>query len=217
MRFLCLHGMGTNGRAIEPCVAAIRHTLGGHHTYEWLDGSIKTEMAPGIRDMVAKDDKFLLYADDSPETQVQALTDLIRFVDEEGPFDALMGFSHGAGCLATYLLYRLQQGNASDTMAPIRCAVFFCGAPPQIPREFRKPGFKVNAGCIDIPTAHIWGKSDRLYGYGPELSELCEAGLREEVVLDGGHEIPGAGDTPAVIRCVQAIRRTLARAAAETI
>lgn len=27
--------------------AAIRQGLGDNHSYEWLDGSIKTEMAPG--------------------------------------------------------------------------------------------------------------------------------------------------------------------------
>ncbi|KAL4936755.1 hypothetical protein BDV06DRAFT_216422 [Aspergillus oleicola] len=210
MRFLCLHGMGTNGRIFESQTAAIRHSLSDNYTYEWLEGSIDTEMAPGIKDIVSKDDKFLLYADDSPESQIRALTELTQFIEEEGPFDVLMGFSHGAGCLATYLLYKMQQGGVSKL--PIRCAIFFCGAPPHLPSVSRRVDFSVGAECIDIPTAHIWGRNDTLYGYGPELSKLCRGSMREEVVLESGHEIPGARDLVAVARCVQAIRRTLARA-----
>lgn len=119
----------------------------------------------------------------------------------------LMGFSHGAGCLATYLLYKLQQGEVSQL--PIRCAIFFCGAPPHLPSV---SSFSAGEECIEIPTAHIWGRNDTLYRYGPELSRLCRGSMREEVVLESGHEIPGARDLVSVARCVRAIRRTLARA-----
>ncbi|KAL5041371.1 hypothetical protein BDW71DRAFT_217901 [Aspergillus fruticulosus] len=213
MRFLCLHGMGTNGKIFEIQTAAIRHSLGDRHTYEWLDGPVTTQMAPGIGDMVSEHDEFLMWADDTEQSQALALTELLEFTENEGPFDVLMAFSQGAGCGATLLIHliQLQQCRGSEAVRlPFRCAVFFCGAPP-----LQQPGCELKEEIIDIPTAHIWGRNDTLYHYGPELSRFCKAASRETLVLDGGHEIPGPRDMTAVATCVQVIRRTLMRAGLE--
>ncbi|PWY83832.1 hypothetical protein BO94DRAFT_586880 [Aspergillus sclerotioniger CBS 115572] len=208
MRFLCLHGMGTNARIFEHQTAAIRQSLGSGHTYEWLEGAVKTQMAPGIQDLVSLDDEFLTYVNDTPESQRQAMTDLEHFIAGEGPFDGLMGFSLGAGCGATYLLDHLQQGGKGRP--PFRCAVFFSGAPP-LQAKSASPGPRL---LIDIPTVHVWGLNDLAYGYGPALSRWCNAEQREVVLHEGGHEIPGPRDPLALARTVQAIKRTLAKAAA---
>ena len=48
MRFLCLHGMGTNSRIFEAQTAAIRYLLGSEHTFEFIDGAVPTAMAPSM-------------------------------------------------------------------------------------------------------------------------------------------------------------------------
>ncbi|GKZ24447.1 hypothetical protein AbraIFM66951_010461 [Aspergillus brasiliensis] len=281
--------MGTNSRReqqiFELQTAAIRQGLGDGHSYEWLDGSLSTEMAPGetlilassfmylsprgrhkqesyrskwgrelvslhgcnveakagdsspgMQDLVAPDDEFLMYVDDTPESRRQVLTDMDDFLAmETEPFDGLLAFSLGAGCGASYLIQKMRQGTPTHRL-PFRFAVFFCGAPPLSGRPHletttmaassMKPepigiqqARKVESGepseMIQIPTAHIWGRNDTLWGYGPELSGCCKAENREIVVHDGGHEIPGARDPVTLARCLQAIKRTIARAGGE--
>ncbi|GLA32180.1 hypothetical protein AnigIFM63326_011319 [Aspergillus niger] len=229
-RGLCYHGQRNRLNSVMPA-AAIRQGLGDGHSYEWLDGSIKTEMAPGMQDLVAPDDEFLMYVDDTAETRRQVLTDMDNFLAmETEPFDGLLAFSLGAGCSASYLIHKMQQGTPTNRL-PFRFAVFFCGAPALFGRPIREtvaaPSMdaeiigidKAREGdsgkpseVIEIPTAHIWGRNDTLWGYGPELSRWCKSENREIVVHDGGHEIPGPRDPVTLARCLQAIKRTIARA-----
>jgi hypothetical protein len=67
----------------------------------------------------------------------------------------------------------------------------------------------VDGEVIDVSTAHIWGKNDNLYpSFGPVLSRLCKADMKEVYVHDGGHIIPGARDIKTVKNCVSVIRTT---------
>ncbi|CAH0059093.1 unnamed protein product [Clonostachys solani] len=59
MRFLCLHGMGTNSRIFEAQTAAIRYGLGSLHTYEYVDGALPTAMAPGVGIISGLEDEYL--------------------------------------------------------------------------------------------------------------------------------------------------------------
>lgn len=155
---------------------------------------------------------------------IKALTDLQAFIDEEGPFDAVMAFSQGAGLAASLIIHRIRQEQAqqrtSSSSPPLfRCAIFFCGGVPEDPtaaiegKERRLLSFEEDGELIDIPTAHIWGRHDKLYPtFGPVLSKLCKASEREDFVHEGGHEIPGPRDPAAVAKTVQVIKRTLTRA-----
>lgn len=187
-----------------------------------------------MQDLVAPDDEFLMYVDDTAETRRQVLTDMDEFLAmETEPFDGLLAFSLGAGCGASYLMHKMQQGTPNNRL-PFRFAVFFCGAPalfggpilerivaPEMDSEAigsdkaREGESEVPSGMIEIPTTHIWGRNDTLWGYGPELSRCCKAENREIVVHDGGHEIPGARDPVTLARCLRAIKRTIARAGGE--
>ena len=57
MRFLCLHGMGTNSRIFEAQTAAIRYLLGSEHTFEFIDGAVPTPMAPSMLSLCAVSSK----------------------------------------------------------------------------------------------------------------------------------------------------------------
>ena len=46
MRWLCLHGMGTNSRIFEAQTAAIRYAMGQEHSFEFVDGAAPAKMAP---------------------------------------------------------------------------------------------------------------------------------------------------------------------------
>jgi hypothetical protein len=91
----------------------------------------------------------------------------------------------------------------------IKCAIFFSAGVPRDPETGRLMDAAVDGEVIDVPTAHIWGKNDNLYpSFGPVLSLLCKANMREIYVHGGGHIVPGARDMEAVKNCVSVIRKT---------
>lgn len=171
--------------------------------------------------LVSADEEFLKYADGtSRESCLKALLAFEDYVAEEGPFDAVMGFSQGGGLAASFLIHRMQQNAEHEREFPtFRCAIFFSGGEPEDPSgvitgsDRRFMNYDADGEVIEIPTAHIWGKNDELYPtYGPVLSKICKASDREDFVHDGGHIIPGPRDPAAVAGSIRAIKRTLGRA-----
>ncbi|KAI0552829.1 serine hydrolase FSH [Xylaria curta] len=223
MRFLCLHGMGTNSRIYEMQTAAIRYGLDSQHTYEFIDGTVPTVAAHGIESIAGPNEEFLQYSDpESLESVAKALYDLEKLVDEEGPFDGVMAFSSGAALVASLMVHKLQKDPEKERLNPVfRCAIFLCGGPPEDPLgaisgQRRRMDFESDGEIIRIPTAHIWGANDQLYPtFGPVLSRLCCSDLRSDYIHDGGHEIPGPKDPKAVIKAVHVINRAIERALAD--
>ena len=146
--------------------------------------------------------------------------DLIAFIEEEGPFDGVMGFSQGAGLAVSYLIHQTQEKPKTSRSSPrIRCAILFSGGAKDDPRGLfgngprRAMSLEEDGEVIEIPTLHVWGHKDPNYPeFGPVLLGLCEKGEREEFFHDGGHEIPGAKDAAAVEKVAKLFKRTVQRA-----
>lgn len=143
------------------------------------------------------------------------MNDLDGYIEAQGPFDGVIGFSLGA-VLASSLLVRYTR---LSTPIPFKLAIFFSGSLPSDPNgesnEEMGPEFKaIDTGeFINIPTAHVWGRAERGEAGRPwTLRDACAEGMREELVHDGGHEIPGSKDRASVMSAVKAIRRTIWRA-----
>ena len=47
MRFLCLHGHGTNSQILEAQLDPLRAYLPGDWEFDFLDGEVKCEPSPG--------------------------------------------------------------------------------------------------------------------------------------------------------------------------
>ena len=161
----------------------------------------------------------------SRESCQKGLQDLDAYVTEEGPFDGVMAFSQGAGLAASLIVHRMQRDVDGERLHPtFACAIFFSGGIPEDPRTLlsNEPRtwmqFEEYAEAIEIPTVHIWGRNDDMYpNFGPVLSRLCKCSEREELIHNGGHEIPGAKDADAVETAAKLINRTLERAKRETM
>lgn len=148
-----------------------------------------------------------------------ALDDLEDYIAAEGPFDAVMAFSQGAGLAAMLMVRKLQQEPMQQRLNPLfKCAIFFSGGFPGDPAALRKNelrplSYDTDEEVIHLPTAHIWGANDQQYPtFGPVLSQLCKHETRMVFMHQGGHEIPGTSSKEAVTATVHAIRRTVAKA-----
>lgn len=176
-----------------------------------------------IEPFVSPSDEFLQYVDvSSRESCQKGLQDLDAYVTEEGPFDGVMAFSQGAGLAASLIVHRMQRDVDKARLHPaFACAVFFSGGIPEDPAALLSDEprtwiqFEEYGELIEIPTVHIWGRNDNVYPmFGPVLSRLCKGAEREELIHNGGHELPGAKHMDTVEAAAKLIIRTLERAKA---
>ncbi|KAI9662565.1 MAG: hypothetical protein M1821_008732 [Bathelium mastoideum] len=201
MRFLCLHGMGTNSKILELQTAALRSELGEPHAhnFDFVEGDLQWPAAPGddvahlykgFKDLNLAADEYLAYYDpNSASTILDAINDLDSYVNEAGPFDGILGFSQGA-ILAAMLLIR--RGHH----APFSFAVFICAGTPFSEQALKKgvlellDPVKEEGPVIFVPSAHIYGAKDPDVEHAHLLAKLCQDFGRIIYDHGAGHEIP---------------------------
>jgi hypothetical protein len=140
---------------------------------------------------------FGYYDPDSPSSAVTALEQLDAFVRSHGPFDGVIGFSHGAQLAATFIVYKGLEGAVSAV--PFKCAILFSPLGIYDSREWlatgrvRKLTLKNSEPAIGIPTLVVWGIKDPWKEESHGVSLLCDPQTSYTFVHSGGHEIPGIG------------------------
>lgn len=164
MRFLCLHGRGTNSDILEfqlgkPCLSQDEHQTSwrnGHdkltaiglaplisqlspeHTFDYVDAQVEGTAAPGIGG-VFPGPYFIWHKDYDPSSVEKVHQHLQSVLKEDGPYDGIIGFSEGAALAASYLLaqeYRASLGEAiGDPEHDIKLAVFLNSVKPYSPSE----------------------------------------------------------------------------------
>ncbi|PYH90745.1 hypothetical protein BO71DRAFT_486851 [Aspergillus ellipticus CBS 707.79] len=204
MRFLCLHGSGTSAELFDLQAGGITQALEEEgHEFVFIDGKIEAEPTADFKGSF--DGPFYDHYNRGPQppngSLAKAFTHTLDIINEQGPFDAVMGFSQGAALAAALIVH----WKKTHPQSLFSLAVFICGV-----RPFESDGMKpierdsVGAYPIDIPTVHIFGKKDAVYLDGMGLYGLCDP---EKTVLyehGMGHTIPfGEEETEAMIRAMQ--------------
>lgn len=174
-------------------------------------------MCEDIEGYYPPEDRYYQYYDAHSAASLSlALSQLESYIQEEGPFDGVLGFSQGAALAATYLA-RLSRDRPSKPV-PSRCAIFFCGGIPFDPQaldqgEIRLLDPKVTEPLLGLPTANIWGRNDSVWpGSSEVLYALCKDTYKNVYIHEEGHSIPGPRAKEAVQGCVRAIRRVIDQA-----
>ncbi|PSN66570.1 hypothetical protein BS50DRAFT_552127 [Corynespora cassiicola Philippines] len=213
MRFLCLHGIGTNSHIFKMQTAALRYALDENDTeYIWAQGTVEWPMAPDLSGISSSKENHYAYFDpNDPASYLSAFAMLENFIELEGPFDGVIGFSQGAGLAIMYMAKRkIENPQASP---PWRCAILFSptaiGDPFQwlgtgeMHRLQRLPGDSV----IDIPTTMIWGSRDEYAVDLLSLKVLFQARSFWHHIFNGGHELPSQQIEGSIVNTVKLIRR----------
>ncbi|KNG87270.1 hypothetical protein ANOM_004941 [Aspergillus nomiae NRRL 13137] len=201
-KILCLHGIGTNSEIFEAQTAGLRYQLGEDFEYEFVDGGYDCPAASGIREIFG-DEICYSYFDSSADSVMEAVQDLYAYTNENGPFDAVMGFSLGAALAVKLLLHfdRLQTaGGQVQTCPPFKCAILLCGILPYNLTELERgrkqvlhPGDQGN--LVRIPTVHGWSPTDVDYAEQSRLlMHMCEPAKRVEIAHSAGHSVPSRGE-----------------------
>ncbi|KAJ5692409.1 serine hydrolase FSH [Penicillium macrosclerotiorum] len=161
------------------------------------------------------DSYYRYYEQLSAPSMRAALYQLSKYIETEGPFDGVIGYSQGASLAATYLI-QCSKLRSSERM-PFKCAIFFSGGIPLDPMALESGDLKLitpkkTGALLTLPTTHIWGSNDEIWpGSSEILYEACEESQRNVSVHTEGHDIPGTRAKEAVQDAVRAIRRTLDR------
>ncbi|KAK3937381.1 hypothetical protein QBC46DRAFT_366281 [Diplogelasinospora grovesii] len=152
-KILCLHGIGGNGD-----VPSLRYQLGDKYEFDFVDGAHPWPAAPGITQAFGVQVCYSYYYDGTAASALAAVDDLATYVVDNGPFDAVLGFSMGAALAATLLLQPDERYAAARQMIPSAALSLclrqgkmgFLKAADQVRKEDR----------VAIPTVHAWSPQD---------------------------------------------------------
>ena len=84
-----------------------------------------------------------------------AIDYLYRVMEEDGPFDGIIGYSEGATVAATILLHEQRRFKVEARTPMFKCAIFFAGWPPMTPNLDSIVLADESDLTINIPTCHI--------------------------------------------------------------
>ncbi|KAK9321245.1 DUF341 domain oxidoreductase [Lipomyces orientalis] len=226
LRFLCLHGLGSNADIFKsqlgPLITELERDNSAEFTF--VDGPVAQPAGPGIAGVY--DGPYLGYfrCDQLPPAHdVAALGQALRsnvfresiaaafhlidgIVEDEGPFDGVVGFSHGATLAAAFLLHHIATRQTHDPpWGPFRCAVFIAGLAP-----FEEDGRRIRAdergAVFKMPSVHVAGQEDEVFEESLNLYRLCERDGTALVMHEKGHLVPREReDLMAVARAIRGL------------
>jgi hypothetical protein len=151
---------------------------------------------------------FKYYEEGSVDSYSKAVADMDRYIELEGPFDAVLAFSQGSSVAAGFLMKTQSQGRVH-----FGCAIFIAGLVSPYDDSRVAAGAEKNAARgrdggqrISMPTTHIWGASEENPAIPRELYERCVSEASSMLVFEGGHEVPGAKNNKALLDSTRLIR-----------
>ena len=118
------------------------------------------------------------------------LEHLYRVMDEEGPFDGVLGYSEGSLVAATLLLDEKRRFLATGRPPQLKCAVFFNGWPPMISEQKGLLLADESPEVIDVFTCHILGSKDPWVQASVCLYNVCNKEKSYLFDHGGGHTVP---------------------------
>jgi hypothetical protein len=124
------------------------------------------------------------------ESIAQAHELILSAVEDDGPFDGVIGFSQGAAIAASVIIHHAETHPLEPQYSLFKCAIFVCGGLPPNYEGTRLLSPQDDGQVIKIPTAHIVGKKDSLYPDCMALHGLCEKSNSLLYDHGQGHEIP---------------------------
>jgi len=184
-------------------------------TFYFLEGDIDSDPGPGIAGYY--DGPYYSYyrfprtfsLEDNDESDIlEAYEQLNETVALEGPFDGVLGFSHGGTLAAGFMIHHAKL--YPNEPALFRCAIFINSLPPFRMNPGELPVVEEGLeGYISIPSVHIAGAQDPLFDYSLTLHRICGAHHSTFAVHGKGHDVPS--DRKNVVIIATAIRKLLSQ------
>ncbi|KAJ5389915.1 uncharacterized protein N7496_000983 [Penicillium cataractarum] len=237
MRFLCLHGRGTNSDILEAQLAPLRRRL-AQHTLEFFDAQSACAPAPEISDLYPPP-YLCWYEHGRPDEVSIALDELCAVLDEDGPYDGLIGFSEGAALIASLLLFdelagrrpRIQLAVLFNSVVPLTAHpagvqhtssllselvhghhdhyLALLKTDEQVDDPLAQAWGFSPAGPlrIAVSTVHIIGDQDPFAPSSQLVVKMCQPERAQVLRHGGSHALPQAGDV--LDQCAELIETSI--------
>jgi predicted esterase len=146
--------------------APLRSRLHAQHTFDFVDGEGNCEAAPGMS--VSYPPPYLCWYERGDPEEVRTAHEYLRSViDEDGPYDGVIGFSEGAALAAGLLL----SDESSDAEPRFKVAVLFNSVVPLVP---------FGSECLGAPLGKV------VQGHQDSYLDLLLPGERKEKASEEG-------------------------------
>ncbi|KID75470.1 Esterase alnB [Metarhizium brunneum] len=120
-RILALHGVGSSAEILRDQLTPVVRALSQNYEFVHLDGAVRRERGPGMAPYY--NGPFYSYTTGYTPAEIRdTLDDLSDFIQDDGPFDGVIGFSQGASVAASYILDH--QAQHPDKAPPFGFAIF---------------------------------------------------------------------------------------------
>lgn len=86
---------------------------------------------------------------------IRSIEYLFKIMEEEGPFEGIIGYSEGAIVAGTLLLHEQRRQELEGRIPMLKCAIFFAGWPPLDPSTYAMVLSDESDTMINIHTCHI--------------------------------------------------------------
>jgi hypothetical protein len=167
--------------------------------------------------MRSEEETFAYCNPTQPETCLTAVHHLDRYLEVEGPYDGVIGFSLGATFVLSWMINKAWERKRDKSVElPFKVGIFFSNAgrlldySDQIEKSIVPFDPVAIDGLLDIPTAHIWGISDPDKENAQLAMQACNEETRSVFIHDRGHEVPMSAEN--VISAAKVINRAIIRA-----
>jgi len=211
MRILCLHGRGTNNKILEFQTGSLRYAIGEKCEFEFVEGLLPWDPDPAFVDLLPFGTQCFSYLDEqNPETLMLALQAFEEFLQDEEPFDAVLGFSQGATLAATFLAKKAKEKCVTPFF---KCGFFFSCAGLIDIQRMKWQEVDATGYVIGIPTGHFFGSDDDFRPASLRLVQLCDPSSTEIFEHNRGHEIPTKSS--AIFAIAERMKKVMQRACLE--
>ncbi|KAJ5137695.1 hypothetical protein N7526_003928 [Penicillium atrosanguineum] len=207
LRLLCVHGWGTSEK-VSGLIGDLQRD--NTVTFHFLEGEVDSDAGPGIAGYY--DGPYYSYcriprafsAEDDGSEILEAYNLLYETNALHGPFDGVLGFSHGGTLAAGLLIHPAKMLPQEPPL--VRCAIFVNSLPPfrMHPGEYPVVD-KGLEGYIKIPCVNVAGAKDPLFPCSLALHRICDPQSSPFVVHEKGHDIPTDRKNVAIL--AHAVRR----------
>ncbi|KAL8857427.1 MAG: hypothetical protein Q9178_006054 [Gyalolechia marmorata] len=114
---------------------------------------------------------------------------LNEILETEGPFQAVLGFSHGASVAATLLENETRRAQAQGLPSMFKLGIFFGGVPPYNVVDGGMFLADVDGIKFNLPTLHIIGSADPMVDLSLALYNLCDSNKARIFDHGRGHQL----------------------------
>ncbi|CAA94571.1 Esterase C25G4.2 [Caenorhabditis elegans] len=191
LRILCLHGYRQCDQSFRQKTGSTRKLVKSLAEFEFVNGVHSVAVDEHVDSSRAwwfsNNEAMSFSSRESTEVAVgfeESVAAVVKFIEENGPFDGLLGFSQGAS-MVHLLIAKAQLGEIK--LPGIRFAIFFSGFLSLSSKHDSLTLLRIK----EFPSMHVFGDADEIVAR-PKSEKMADMFDVEplRIAHDGGHVVP---------------------------